>query len=164
MPGQVYAVLVQVMLEEEDASNPGTYKTKNCHPEDPVWHEISVLLGKKRDAMHPLQALSLLPQQVPLSSCVYFIEGAIQAMKEERRKTSILISLYRGKSVCAHQSLVTAQQVSVTVNQEKACSICHKRLALGGLLSAVVHLPQGGGAMVHYSCYRKKYPGNKINA
>ncbi len=157
LPGQepVYALLVQVMLEEEDKTRPSTYLVKEYGPDDPKWEEIAELLSRKRDALNPLTALSLLPEDVPLRSCIHLLEGAMRGMNEERRKTKILANLYRARHLTAMCESTDARQKAITVNQDRACWICHKRLGgKKGWVSALVHLP--GGSIAHYSCYKSQ--------
>ena len=145
----VYALLVQVMLEEEDKSHPGTFKRSVRAPEDARWKEIAQLLSRKRDVVHPMLALSLLPEQIPLSSGADFLDGALRGMSEKRRKISVLASLYRGRHLTALFHATDAQQKSITITQDRACWMCNKRLGV----AAMVHLP--GGTLAHYSCYRR---------
>jgi hypothetical protein len=165
LPGQepAYALLVQVMLEEDDKTRPGSYCVKEYGPDDPMWKQIAELLSRKRDALNPLTSLCLLPKDVPLSSCIYLLEGAMRGMNEEKRKTKILANLYRARHLTAMCKSSDAQQKAITVNQDRACWICHKRLGgKKGWVSALVHLP--GGSIAHYSCYKSQVvPTSKIS-
>ena len=155
LPGQepVYSLLVQVMLEEDDKTRPGIYSVKEYGPDDPIWKEIAELLSRKRDALNPLVALSLLPKDVPLSSCIHLLEAAMRGMSEEKRKSKILANLYRARHLRALTESTDAQQKAITVSQDRACWICHKRLGgKKGWVSALAHLP--GGSIAHYSCYK----------
>ncbi|KAL4522617.1 hypothetical protein Ndes2526A_g01018 [Nannochloris sp. 'desiccata'] len=157
LPGQepAYALLVQIMLEEDDKTRPGTYCVKDYGPDDHIWKQIAELLSRKRDALNPLTSLSLLPKDVPLSSCIHLLEGAMRGMNEEKRKTKILANLYRARHLTAMCESTDVQQKAITINQEKACWICHKRLSgKKGWVSALVHLP--GGSIAHYSCYKSQ--------
>jgi len=58
----VYTTLVKVLLEKE--IRPGSYQSINRGPDDPQWKEIALLLSRKQDAIHPLEALKLLPGEV----------------------------------------------------------------------------------------------------
>lgn len=51
-----------MLLEVRD--DRGAYAVKDCDPDDDRWAEIAKLLSRKRNAIHPLQALKLLPGEV----------------------------------------------------------------------------------------------------
>jgi len=162
LPGQepAYALLVQIMLEEDDKTRPNTYCAKGHGPKDPIWKQIAELLSRKRDALNPLTSLSLLPKDVPLSSCIHLLEGATRGMNEEKRKTKILANLYKARHLKAMCESTDAQEIAIIVNQDRACWICHKKLSgKRGWVSALVHLP--GGTLAHYSCYKSQVVGKE---
>lgn len=60
---QLYGVLCQALLDEKDNSGDG-FHVVNRGPDDGRWAEIAQLLSRKRNVIHPLQALELLPGEV----------------------------------------------------------------------------------------------------
>lgn len=151
-PGQesVYHLLVRVLQEEEDKAHPGTFGLSNCAPDDARWNDIASLLSRKRDVLDALAALSLLPEQLPLVTCVQFLEAAVRAKSEERRSASVATNLFRARHIGALVDATNAEKRCIMLTQERSCSLCHKRLGV----AAFVHLP--GGTLAHYSCFKRK--------
>ena len=148
-----YALLIRVLQEEE---KDGVYRVKECAPSDVTWSTITSVLSRKV-AVDPVLALSsLLPSQLPLTSCVNFLEGAIRRKSEEKKRVSVMTNLLRGKHVGALTSLTDLQCRSVMLTSERACSICHKK-RLGA--SAFVFLPTG--SLAHYHCMKRTISSNQ---
>lgn len=118
-------------------------------PEDERWAEVARLLSRKRDAIHPLRALELLPGALPLPSALPFLQGAVWGAGERRRAAAMGKSLRRGEHLQLMWQLVEAKRGSVLVTPERGCSLCYKRIGT----SAFVTFPSG--LLAHYSCYRR---------
>jgi len=156
--------------------------THVCYGEDERWKSIANVLSRKRDWIHPLSALTLIPGRVPLCFCCDLIEAGLQGMYEKRRKVTVLASLYRYRCLtsfreklqvleryvgllflplplsllyiyCYHThptDVLGLYRRSLVVSQERACSICHKRIRS----LAMVYLPNN--SIVHLSCFRSQ--------
>lgn len=146
----VYHLLVRVLQEEEDRAHPGTFRLSTCAPDDARWKDIASLLSRKRDVIDALAALALLPEQLPLVTCAHFLEAAVRAKSEERRKASVATNLFRASHIGALIDATNAENHSIMLTQERSCSLCLKRLGV----AAFVHLP--GGSLAHYSCFKRK--------
>lgn len=146
----VYTILIQVLLEQEDRDRPGTYKIMDRSPEDERWKEIALMLSRKRNAIPSIQALDLLPGQIPISSTIQFLETACRGSSEEHRQTLLVSALYRARYAKAQTAKSEASSISFTVSQERACCFCNKRLGV----AALVYL-QDGDRLAHFSCYRR---------
>lgn len=151
IPGQesVYHILVRVLQEEEDRAHPGTFRLSTCAPDDARWKDIASLLSRKRDVVDALAALALLPEQLPLVTCAQFLEAAVRAKSEERRKASVATNLFRARHIGALVDATNAENRCIMLTQERSCSLCHKRLGV----AAFVRLP--GGPLAHYSCFKR---------
>ena len=66
--------------------------------------------SRKRDAIHPLKALELLPGALPLPSALPFLEGALWGAGERRRRAALARSLRRGEHLQLLWELAQAKQ------------------------------------------------------
>lgn len=103
--------LTQVLLEEQDGS--GGYNVVQRAPDDRRWEQVAGLLGRKNQAVHPLQALQLLPGEVPISLCVQFLEAAVWAASEHRRRAAMAKNLRRAEHVGTVSMFTSAKQRQV---------------------------------------------------
>ncbi|KAL4430543.1 hypothetical protein ABPG77_005783 [Micractinium sp. CCAP 211/92] len=147
----IYLLLVQALLEEEDGA--GGFRPVQRAPDHAVWGEVACLLSRKRDAIPPLRALGLLPGEVALSSALPFLEGALWGAGERRRSAAVARSLRRSEHVRLLGQLADARQRSVLLTPERNCSICYKRVGT----AALVAFPSG--LLAHYSCWRRASSG-----
>ncbi|KAI3425935.1 hypothetical protein D9Q98_007907 [Chlorella vulgaris] len=143
----IYLLMVQVLLEEEDGS--GGFQSVERAPDHAVWGEVACLLSRKRDAIHPLHALSLLPGEVPLTSALPFLEGALWGAGERRRTAALARNLRRSEQVTLLGELADVRSRSTLLTPERNCSICYKRIGA----AALVVFPTS--MLAHYSCYRR---------
>lgn len=86
---------LQVVLEDASQHFSRENWTLVSYEEDERWKSIAKVLSRKRDWIHPLSALALIPGRVPLCFCCDLIEAGLQGMYEKRRKITVLASLYR---------------------------------------------------------------------
>lgn len=66
--------------------------------------------SRKRDAIHPLKALELLPGALPLPSALPFLEGALWGAGERQRRAALARSLRRGEHLQLLWELAQAKQ------------------------------------------------------
>lgn len=118
-------------------------------PDDQRWEEVARVLSRKQHAVRPLQALEILPGEVPLRSCQQFLFSTLYSASEERRRAMLTKNLRRAEHVASLSKLSCAKQRALSVTPERACCICHKRLGV----SAAVAFPDG--MLAHFSCYRR---------
>jgi Vam6/Vps39-like protein vacuolar protein sorting-associated protein 39 len=147
----IFLTLIQVLLEEE--SSGGEYQKVQRPPLDRRWQEVAAILSRRHDAVPPLQALDILPDQLPLAHCLAFMEGAVWGASEERRRVSVASHLRQAEQHAAWLQLAAAKSRSCVVSAERACCLCHKRLGA----AALVAYPNG--SVAHFSCYKRASNG-----
>lgn len=105
------------------------------------------LLARKGDRLEVGHALSELPQSLPLDGLMPFFQSALRRRGQERRRLSVLRGLYRAQDINLRESLVHLRQRSVVLTEDRACSVCRRRIDT----SAFAVSPDG--ALSHYKCW-----------
>ena len=138
--------LVQVLLR------------KNWCEDGAVAEEEQVRKFLEDEQLHtvdPVQVLSCLPDTLPLSSMLGYIETSFSQTLQERKKMSILKSLTKQEALQVRGELVNHQKQSVVVSPESVCRACYKRIQNS------VFILDNDGRLIHYNCYRRLQNGGK---
>lgn len=146
-PGDIYLQLLQVYLQPPSAASSGESHVAArlaVGRQDDMVH----MLSRKHDRLDAGRVLQLLPAEIALEAAQRFLVAALQGRAELQRGASIVRSLQRASNLAARSELIIRRQRSFVVTEERACSICFKRIGT----SAVVASPDGQ-FLQHYSCF-----------
>ncbi|KAL0024599.1 hypothetical protein WJX77_001647 [Trebouxia sp. C0004] len=148
-PGSdMYLLLIQALLEQDEAAGQNKDGQKASQI-SAMWQEVAQLLGRKHDRIDSVQALPLLPLQMPLRLLLPFLEGAVRLLVEQVRNAAVVRSLRRSENLQVREDLTKSKQRSVLVTSERACLLCHRRIA------NTVFVAYPDGPLAHYSCHKK---------
>uniref|UniRef100_A0A6P7FL48 Vam6/Vps39-like protein n=1 Tax=Diabrotica virgifera virgifera TaxID=50390 RepID=A0A6P7FL48_DIAVI len=153
VPGSqnVYVSLIKLILDPDSCplSLPGlTLSPKTAQPDV----ELALrLLQENANHMNPLEALFILPDNIPVSRLHKFLLVAMQKVTQERRNMQLMKGLLYAEHLQCQEMKLKLQSQHVLVTEFNVCPVCRKRF---GNQSALVRYPNGD--VVHYSCQDKK--------
>ncbi|XP_072391352.1 vam6/Vps39-like protein [Diabrotica undecimpunctata] len=147
----VYVSLIKLILDPDSCplSLPGlTLSPKTAQPDV----ELALrLLQENANHMNPLEALFILPDNIPVSRIHKFLLVAMQKVTQERRNMQLMKGLLYAEHLQCQEMKLKLQSQHVLVTEFNVCPVCRKRF---GNQSALVRYPNGD--VVHYSCQDKK--------
>ncbi|CAH1953987.1 unnamed protein product [Acanthoscelides obtectus] len=153
LPGYqtVYVSLIKLILNPDSCtlSLPGLVLCpKTAQPD----LELALKLLKEHAChMDPLDALSILPDNVPVSRIAKFLSVALHKVIQERRNVQLMKGLLYAEHLQCQEMKLALQSQHVLVTELNVCPVCKKRF---GNQSALVRYPNGD--VVHFSCQEKK--------
>jgi tetratricopeptide (TPR) repeat protein len=147
----VYAGLIKLVLNPDSCplALPGlTLSPKTAQPDLELALE---LLKEHAFKMDPLEVLSVLPDNVPVTRIHKFLLVALQKAVKERRRVQLLKGLLYAEHLQCQEMRLHLQSQHVLVTELNVCPVCKKRF---GNQSALIRYPNGD--VVHYSCQEKR--------
>ncbi|XP_026752559.2 vam6/Vps39-like protein isoform X1 [Galleria mellonella] len=146
----VYVMLMKILVNPENSnalSGPLEKVPRNPKTAVPDLETALNILEKHGDKISPLKALSVLPDDVPLTRLKRFLECALDAQLTLKRRTQVLKGLLSAEHMQVQELKQFHESKSVVINDYNVCPVCKKRF---GNQSAFVRYPNGD--IVHYSC------------
>ncbi|KAM3961523.1 vacuolar protein sorting 39 [Aphomia sociella] len=150
----VYVTLMKILVHPENSSAlSGPLANVPRHPKtaEPDLETALNILEKHGDKISPLKALSVLPDDVPLTRLKHFLECALDGQLTLKRRTQVLKGLLYAEHMQVQELKQLHESKSVVINDYNVCPVCKKRF---GNQSAFVRYPNGD--IVHYSCRQDK--------
>ncbi|XP_041981477.1 vam6/Vps39-like protein [Aricia agestis] len=146
----VYVILMRILMNpEQNTSLVGPLSNVQKHPncKKPDLETALSILEKHSDKISPLKALSVLPDEVPLSRLKHFLSHALSNQLTVKRRTQVLKGLLYAEHTQVQEMKRYHESKSLVINDYNVCGVCKKRF---GNQSAFVRYPTG--EVVHYSC------------
>lgn len=145
----IYVSLIRALLTVPKVP---PYSDAKLHPNclQPNVDFVLKLLDEHATKINPLAVLKILPGDVPLQKLQTFLERALHAQLESRRRNQVLKGLLYAENLQSQEQLMLLQSRSVTLTEQSVCPVCKKRFTNQ---SAFVRYPNG--RIVHYSCQER---------
>ncbi|XP_021925898.1 vam6/Vps39-like protein isoform X1 [Zootermopsis nevadensis] len=124
--------------------------TVPCPPPSDLETALS-LLEEHASKIHPMKALSVLPDRVPLGRIRQFLEVSLQNKLNERRRSQVLKGLLYAEHLQVQELRMSYESQSILMTEFNVCPVCKKRF---GNQSAFARYPNGD--IVHYSCQDRR--------
>lgn len=107
--------------------------------------EAARLLLKASWAVDPIEAIRLLPDDMPLQEVVAPLGGVLKRAVHAHREAQVQRGLHRTRHQRAAEAVVAERSRAVVVTPERCCSSCHVRLARadGRDFRPIVRFPSG---------------------
>lgn len=146
---EVYVLLIKMLISPPDSwlrgvpVSPATSK--------PDLETALSLLEEHAPKIHPIQALEVLPDTVPICRIRHFLESSLQKQLNERRRILVLKSLTVAENLQVQEQRMHYESQSIKMTELNVCSVCKKRF---GNQSAFALYPDGD--VVHFSCQDRK--------
>jgi len=150
---EVYVLLMKMLITPPDSSwlVVGTQSsTVSCPPTSDLETALSVL-EKHASKIHPMKALRVLPDKVPLGRIRQFLEVSLQNKLNERRRAQVLKGLIYAEHLQVQELRMSYESQSILMTEFNVCPVCKKRF---GNQSAFARYPNGD--IVHYSCQERR--------
>ncbi|KAA6422986.1 MAG: vam6 Vps39 isoform X1 [Trebouxia sp. A1-2] len=161
-PGSdIYLLLIKALLQQDEAAfSEAAGQREDGQKASQIsarWQEVAQLLERKHDRIDSVQALPMLPLQMPLRLLLPFLEGAVRLLVEQVRNAAVVRSLRRSDNLQVREDLTKSKQRSVLVTSERACLLCHRRIA------NTVFVAYPDGPLAHYSCHKKQTGSQQLD-
>ncbi|XP_030763648.1 vam6/Vps39-like protein [Sitophilus oryzae] len=147
---QVYVYLINIILKPDSfpLSLPGiTLSPKTAQPD----LELALqLLEENASKINPIDILTILPDDIPVSRLHKFLLVALQKVVQEERRVQLLKGLLYAEHLQCQELKLNLQNQRILVTELNVCPVCKKRF---GNQSTLVRYPNGD--VVHYSCHEK---------
>lgn len=123
----VYVSLIKLILAPD--SSPLTLPGVTLSPKtaSPDLEKALQILEDHADRVNPLTALAILPDNVQVSRIQKFLQVALHAQLEERRRVQLLRGLLYAEHLQCQEMRLHLQSQSVLVTDLNVCPVCKKR-------------------------------------
>lgn len=154
--GEVYVMLIKMLLTPttdnlKDSGIDMTTVKQSPKTAQPDLETALSLLEKYADKIESIKALSVLPDNVPISRIQHFLETSIQKVLNKRRRAELLKGLLYAEHLQMQELRILHESQSILITELNVCPVCKKRF---GNQSAFVRYPNGD--VVHFSCQDKR--------
>ncbi|KAH0553998.1 vam6/Vps39-like protein [Cotesia glomerata] len=146
---EVYVTLIQQLLKPEPFFVSGSSEIQKTA--QPDLETALELLEQYASKITPINALEVLPDNVPIGRIRHFLEASLHNQLSERRKTQVLKGLLQAEHLQVQEQRMHYESKSVLMTEFNICPVCKKRF---GNQSAFARYPNG--EIVHYSCQERK--------
>lgn len=146
---EVYVLLIKMLISPPDSWLRGVPVSPATS--QPDLETALAILEEHASKIHPVQALELLPDTVPLCRVRHFLETGLQKQLNERRQVLILKGLTYAENLQMQEQRMLYESQSVKMTEFNVCSVCKKRF---GNQSAFALYPDGD--IVHLGCQDRK--------
>ncbi|XP_073983190.1 vacuolar protein sorting 39 [Rhodnius prolixus] len=150
---KVYVEVLKLLLSPPD-SIPGVSVPMHSavdKNERPVDVETALtLLEAHPSRVHVLEALTHIPDNVPLSRLRHFLAAGLRDIVRRRRNCQLLRGLLFAQRLQVKKQKMEHESKKIVITELMVCPVCKKRF---GNQSAFVRYPNGN--IVHYSCQDK---------
>ncbi|KAK9500068.1 hypothetical protein O3M35_001406 [Rhynocoris fuscipes] len=150
---KVYVEVLKLLLSPPD-SIPGVsvdLQNPNETGERPADIETALTLLEAHPSRVPvLEALSHIPDNVPLSRLKHFLAAGLRDIVRRRRNCQLLRGLLYAQRLQVKKQKMEHESKKLVITELMVCPVCKKRF---GNQSAFVRYPNG--SIVHYSCQDK---------
>ncbi|XP_057329506.1 vam6/Vps39-like protein isoform X1 [Microplitis mediator] len=146
---EVYVTLIQQLLKPEPFFVTGSSEIQKTA--QPDLETALELLEQYASKITPINALEVLPDNVPIGRIRHFLEASLHNQLSERRKTQVLKGLLQAEHLQVQEQRMHYESKSVLMTEFNICPVCKKRF---GNQSAFARYPNG--EIVHYSCQERK--------
>lgn len=124
---KVYVSLIKLILDPNSSplSLPGlTLSPKTAQPD----LELALhLLDKHAAHMNPLEALAVLPDNVPVSRITKFLQVSLHRLIQDRRSVQLMKGLLYAELLKCQEMKLALQSQHVLVTELNVCPVCKKR-------------------------------------
>ncbi|XP_049943822.1 vam6/Vps39-like protein [Schistocerca serialis cubense] len=145
---EVYAILMRMLVNPPESWLVGVPSPPTVQPD---LEAALTLLEQHASKIHPVKALTALPDRVPLIRIKHFLESSLQHKLSERRTTQVLKGLLYAEHLQVQEMRMQYESQSITMTEFNVCPVCKKRF---GNQSAFARYPNGD--IVHYSCQERR--------
>ncbi|XP_074111680.1 vacuolar protein sorting 39 [Cotesia typhae] len=146
---EVYVTLIQQLLKPEPFFVTGSSEIQKTA--QPDLETALELLEQYASKITPINALEVLPDNVPIGRIRHFLEASLHNQLSERRKIQVLKGLLQAEHLQVQEQRMHYESKSVLMTEFNICPVCKKRF---GNQSAFARYPNG--EIVHYSCQERK--------
>ncbi|BES93929.1 Vacuolar sorting protein 39 domain 1 [Nesidiocoris tenuis] len=147
---RVYLEMLRLLLHPPDSiTGVSVPLVTPADAPDPLTMSID-LLEAHPDRIPIMEALDLLPNDVPLSKLKSFLLAGVKEAIKERRNSQLLKGLLNAQRLHLKKLKIEQESRKIVMTDVMVCPVCKKRF---GNQSAFVHYPNGD--VVHYSCQDK---------
>ncbi|XP_064458413.1 vam6/Vps39-like protein [Ornithodoros turicata] len=123
--------------------------TSTPEDETPFQRRVDTALGilsNHVDKIDPLQALAVIPAEVPVAAVSEFFRTVLDRRTKELHDAELHKSLLFAEHLQVQERAIRCQALKVVVTELDICGVCQKRIGR----SAFARFPDG--VIVHYSC------------
>ncbi|XP_067011579.1 vam6/Vps39-like protein [Anabrus simplex] len=145
---EVYVILIKMLINPPDNWLMGVQPPPTVQPD---LETALKLFEEHATKIHPVKALSVLPDKVPLVRIKHFLETSLHNKLNERRRTQVLKGLLYAEHLQVQELRIHYESQSISMTEFNVCPVCKKRF---GNQSAFARYPNGD--IVHYSCQDRR--------
>uniref|UniRef100_A0A0K8T2X7 CNH domain-containing protein n=1 Tax=Lygus hesperus TaxID=30085 RepID=A0A0K8T2X7_LYGHE len=147
---KVYIKMLRLLLHPPDSlPNVSVPLVTPANAPDPLTMSLD-LLEAHPDRIPVLDALDLIPNNIPLVRLKSFLMAGVKEAIKQRRDSQLLKGLLNAQRLQLKKQKIEQESRKIIMNELMVCPVCKKRFRNE---SAFVHYPNG--AVVHYSCQDK---------
>nr|CAG4643717.1 EOG090X0131 [Lepidurus arcticus] len=148
---EVYLFLLRLLLNPQSCPPLPGLAPPSRPPRQPDLESALKLLQDHASCIDVVQALTVLPSQVPLAQISDFLTQSLVARAACRRQQQLLRGLRYAEHLQVQEERIRYQSQKIVMTEFNVCHVCKKRF---GSQSAFIRYPNGD--IVHFSCQDRK--------